>query len=195
MPNDPLELDPDNPLPPARGTLLVGGPFLSDPYFRRSVVLLCAHDEEGSFGFVLNRRIDMKVDDLLKDMPHVGSRVGIGGPVESSSLFYLHTLGPRIEGSVEVVDEVRMGGDIGQLRAVLTEDPKLAKHVRFFVGYSGWDAGQLTSEMDRRSWLVHPADRKTIMGMRETELWKSILRGMGPEFSQLANFPEDPSLN
>lgn len=70
MPNDPLELDPDNPMPPARGRLLLGNPYLSDPYFRRSVVLLCTHDDEGSFGFVLNRRIDMKVDDLLKDVPH-----------------------------------------------------------------------------------------------------------------------------
>jgi putative transcriptional regulator len=63
------------------------------------------------------------------------------------------------------------------------------------VGYSGWDAGQLESEMDRRSWLVHPADRKNIMGGRESDLWKGILRGMGPEFSPLANFPEDPTQN
>ena len=195
MPHDPLDLDPDNPMPPSRGRLLLGGPFLADPYFRRAVVLLCAHDAEGSFGFVLNRRIDMQVDDLLKDMPHVPSRVGIGGPVESSSLFYLHTLGPRIEGSVEVVDQVRMGGDIEQLRAVLTADAKLAKHVRFFVGYSGWDAGQLDNEIERRSWLVHPADRKNVMGLRDDDLWRGILRGMGPSFSPLANFPEDPSLN
>ena len=178
MANDPLDLDPDNPMPPARGRLLIGGPFLSDMYFRRSVVLLCAHDAEGSFGFVLNRRIDMQVDDLLKDMPHVISRVGIGGPVESGNLFYLHTLGPRIEGSIEVVDQVRMGGDVDQLRAVLTADTKLAKHVRFFVGYSGWDAGQLDNEIQRRSWLVHPADRRSIMGIGDEDLWRGTLRGI-----------------
>lgn len=195
MAADPLELDPDNPMPPARGRLLVGVPFLPDAYFRRSVVLLCAHDDGGSFGFVLNRRIDMKVDDLLQDMPAVSSRVGIGGPVESNSLFYLHTLGPRIEGSMEVTDGIHMGGDVEQLRAVLSADKRLAKHVRFFVGYSGWDAGQLEGEIERRSWLVRPADRKIVMGLEEGGLWQGMLRGMGPEYAALANFPEDPTLN
>ncbi len=195
MAKDPLELDPANKMPPAAGTLLVSGPYLSDPYFRRSVVLLCMHDAEGSFGLVLNRPIDMKVSDLMEEMPPVPSPVGIGGPVQSGNLFYLHTLGPRIEGSIGVVDDIRMGGDYQQLCGMLNAAPKLAKHVRFFVGYSGWGQGQLEAEIEQGSWLIHPASKRSVMGSGPKDLWAQTLRTMGPRFAPLANFPEDPSLN
>lgn len=195
MSKDPLELNPPNPMPPAAGTLLVSGPYLADSYFRRSVVLLCRHDDEGSFGLVLNRPIDMKIADLMKEMPDIPSPVGIGGPVQGSNLFYLHTLGPRMIQSLDVVDGIRMGGDYEQLCAVLSTAPKLAKHVRFFVGYSGWGANQLNAEIEERSWLVHPADKRTVMGSSPGNLWGDILRSMGPRYAPLANFPEDPSLN
>jgi putative transcriptional regulator len=115
--------------------------------------------------------------------------------VQSGNLYYLHTLGPRIEGSIEVVDGVHMGGDYDQLRAVLTADPGLAKHVRFFVGYSGWSGDQLDREMEQRSWLVAPADKRRIMNSRINDLWADTLRAMGHQFAPLANFPDDPTLN
>ncbi len=195
MAKDPLDLDPENALPPARGRFLVSEPFLQDPYFRRTVVLLCDHNSEGSFGFVLNRPMDLAVNDLMENMPPIGSPVNIGGPVQSENLYYLHTLGPRIEGSIEVVDGVHMGGDFDQLRAVLTTDPKLAKHVRFFVGYSGWSGNQLDQEMEQRSWLVAPADKRRIMNGKIDDLWADTLRAMGRQFAPLANFPDDPTLN
>ena len=190
-----LDFDPPNPRPPAAGTLLVSGPFLSDPYFRRSVVLLCMHDEEGSFGLMLNRPLEMAVSDLMEEMPVVPSSLGLGGPVQSGNLFYLHTLGARIEGSMNVVDGISMGGDYDQLRSVLSTAPKLAKQVRFFVGYSGWSANQLDSEIEQRSWLIHPANKRLVMGGRPDDLWATTLRAMGPAYAPLANFPEDPTLN
>lgn len=195
MAGDILDLRPDNTILPARGCLLVSEPYLPDPYFRRTVVLLCEHNKEGSFGFVLNRRMDMQVGDLLENMPPVASVVGIGGPVQSSDLYYLHTLGRRIEGSEELVDGVYMGGEYEQLRDVLTVDPRLAKHVRFFVGYSGWGEDQLQRELDERSWLIAHADKRTVMRAGGDDLWADTLRAMGRAFAPLANFPEDPSLN
>jgi putative transcriptional regulator len=190
-----LDLDPDNKLAPARGRLLVSGPYLPDPYFRRTVVLLCEHNEEGSFGFVLNRHMELDVNDLMENMPPVASRVSIGGPVQSGELYYLHTLGPHVSGSKEVVDGVFMGGDYDQLRSILRTDPKPAKHVRFFVGYSGWELGQLEKELEQRSWLITHADKRRIMNTKIEDLWADTLRGMGKEYAPLANFPEDPALN
>ena len=190
-----LDLDPDNKLAPAAGRLLVSGPYLPDPYFRRTVVLLCEHNEEGSFGFVLNRHMELDVNDLMENMPPVASRVSIGGPVQSGELYYLHTLGPHVPGSKEVVDGVFMGGDYDQLRSILSTDPKLAKHVRFFVGYSGWELGQLEKELEQRAWLITHADKRRIMNTKIDDLWADTLRGMGKAYAPLANFPEDPALN
>lgn len=195
MAKDPLDLDPDNFCEPERGRLLVSGPYLTDPYFRRTVILLCAHDTEGSFGFVLNRFIDMDVADIMENMPPVTSRVSIGGPVQSGNLYYLHAFGDRIEGSVPVLNGVHMGGDFEQLRSVLATDPKLGKLVRFFVGYSGWGQDQLAKELTERAWLVTPANKRTVMDTRSKDLWGDTLRGMGKAYAPLANFPEDPSLN
>lgn len=195
MENDNLDLDPRNRIRPAKGRLLVSEPFLPDPYFRRTVVLLCEHNEEGSFGFVLNRPMEMSVNDLMESMPAIRSTVNIGGPVQSGNLFYLHTLGPHLQGSVEVVDGVYMGGDHERLVAILSADASLARHVRFYVGYSGWAEGQLERELNDRSWLVAHAERKRIMAVDTRSLWADTLRGMGPEYAPLANFPEDPGLN
>jgi len=190
-----LDLNPENRYKPARGRLLVSEPYLPDPYFRRTVVLLCEHNGDGSFGFVLNRHMDMTVNDLMENMPPINARVNIGGPVQSGNLYYLHTLGPHLEGSVEVVDGVHMGGDYEQLRSILATDPKLAKHIRFFVGYSGWSDNQLDRELGERAWLVTRADKKRIMYNGKRDLWADTLRSMGREFAPLANFPEDPTLN
>jgi putative transcriptional regulator len=190
-----LDLDPDNAMSPGRGRLLVSGPFLSDPYFRRTVVLLCEHDAEGSFGFVLNRFIDTDISAIMENMPPVLSRVSIGGPVQSGNLYYLHTLGPRVEGSISVVDGIHMGGDFEQLRSMLATDPKLGKHVRFFVGYSGWGQGQLSRELQERAWLVTKGSKRRVMNTQERDIWGETLRGMGGAYSPLANFPEDPTLN
>lgn len=190
-----LDLDPMNRHKPARGRLLVSEPYLPDPYFRRTVVLLCEHTAEGSFGFVLNRPMDLSVNDLMENMPPIASQVSIGGPVQSGELYYLHTLGPHVEGSAEVVDGVYMGGDHDQLCSVLRTDPGLARHVRFFVGYSGWGEDQLDRELNERSWLVCPADKASIMRADSRSLWSDTLRAMGREYAPLANFPEDPSLN
>jgi len=195
MSSIPFDLDPPNPREPARGTLLVSGPYLPDPYFHRSVILLCTHDEEGSLGFVLNRPIDTGVDGLMEDMPAIDSTVGIGGPVQSGNLFFVHTLGARIEGSIKVIDGLYMHGDYEQLRELLRHEPALAKQVRFFVGYSGWGEEQLAKEIEEKAWLVHPADLQRVMNGNAADLWADTLRDMGPAYAPLANFPEDPSLN
>ncbi|HRF80754.1 MAG TPA: YqgE/AlgH family protein [Flavobacteriales bacterium] len=193
MAKDPLELDPQNRLKPAAGRLLISEPYLPDPYFRRTVVLLCDHNDEGSFGFVLNRLTDMGVNDLLENLPQLGTPVGIGGPVQSNNLYYLHTLGDRLQGSQLVVDGVYMGGDFEQLRDLLAADARLTKHVRFFVGYSGWGKDQLDKELSERSWLVSEATKRRVMNVGNEDLWADVLRDMGRPYAQLARTEADSS--
>lgn len=190
-----INISPENKLAPQKGRLLISEPFLSDPYFRRSVVLLCEHNDEGSFGFVLNRFIDVSVNELIEDLPKFESRISMGGPVQSENLYYIHTLGEKIEGSVEIVKGIFMGGSFDMLKILLKSGTISNGMIRFFVGYAGWGQDQLADEMKERSWLVTPADPKALMDSKNDDLWRQTLLNMGEEYAMLANFPEDPSLN
>jgi putative transcriptional regulator len=184
-----------NKLEPAVGRLLISEPFLEDPNFKRTVVLLCDHNEEGSFGFVLNRALDLRVGDFMDDVPDTDAIVSFGGPVQNDGLFYIHTLGERIPNSIPVMNGLFMGGDFESLRELLGTGEADRTNVRFFVGYSGWGSGQLEGEMEANSWIVAKSDVPTIMKADSEEAWGDILRSMGKRYSVLANFPDDPSLN
>ena len=190
-----IEFQPENKLEPKRGRLLISEPFLKDPYFKRTVVLLCEHNEEGSFGFVLNRYIDIGIDEIMADFPVMDTRISVGGPVQNSNLFFLHTLGDQIEGSTEVVKGVFLGGHFDLLRDKIENKLIGSEQVRFFIGYSGWSENQLNEELDEKSWLVAPIGGVDLMDTDEDKLWSATIKSLGKGFDHLANFPEDPSLN
>jgi putative transcriptional regulator len=182
-------------VPPAKGQILLSEPFLNDPYFRRTVIFLCEHNEDGSFGFVLNNYIDVELDQIMENMPHFGGRISIGGPVRNSNLYYLHTLGPKIEDSIEIFEGIYMGGNFETLRSMLMRGQIGKDDVRFFVGYSGWSATQLDEEMKLNSWFIAPAEKELIMNTELNDLWKIIMKRMGRKGEMMANMPDDPSLN
>ncbi len=190
-----FNIDPDNLLAPGRGRLLIASPYLEDPYFNRSVILLCEHNEDGAFGFVLNRYIDLDLPDLLEKLPHSNSRVSLGGPVENNSLYYVHSLGDAIPGSQHIAGELYLGGDFDIIVEGLKSGSIEQSRVRFFVGYSGWGEQQLESEMEQRSWYVRELAELPLMDTERDDLWSIALQGMGEPFSTLANFPADPKLN
>jgi len=195
MLEDKLDLNPKSSIRPAKGKLLVAEPFMADPYFKRTVVLMCEHEEAGSMGFVLNRFVDLRLQDLIEGIPPTTTKVGIGGPVGSGELYFLHSLGEQIEGAVHILDKLYMGGEFEQIKDMLVLDPTLVHQFRFFVGYAGWGKNQLNSELESRSWLIANGDRSIIQDTRSTTIWGDTLKSMGSKFAPLANFPEDPSLN
>lgn len=184
-----------NKINPAKGTVLISEPFLDDDYFKRSVILLCEHNEEGTFGFVLNNYIDIALTDLIEDLPAFDTRISIGGPVNSDNLFYLHTLGENIPGSIEVFDGIYMGGSFEVLQVALESGTLQRDQVRFFVGYSGWSPGQLDDEISRNSWFVGKAKADDLMNPDIENLWQKVLQDMGSNFSLIAGYPEDPNMN
>lgn len=190
-----LDLNPKSLIKPAKGKLLIAEPFMKDPYFKRSVVLLCEHTHEGSMGFVLNRFIDLKLNELVEGLPSINARLGIGGPVGSGELFYIHSLGDMIEGSIEIAGGFYTGGEFEQIKDMLLIDSSLADRMRFFVGYAGWGDGQLDAELDQNSWLISDGFPSVVLDTRSQDIWGNTLRLMGNKFAPLANFPEDPSMN
>lgn len=173
------------------GSLLIAHPNMLDPNFRRSVLLISAHDpEEGATGVILNRPLDKQVADLVGEKPPAGLAdvpVFLGGPVGKNQLMFA---------AFEWVD----GGDlklnhnvnVDEAHELAEEDPSA---IRAFVGYAGWSAGQLESEMKQKAWILQKPSRAALKPDRLPKLWFEIMRGLGPWYKLLAAAPDDPSLN
>ena len=142
-----------NKLVPQKGRLLISEPFLPDPHFERTIILLCEHNEEGSFGFVLNKPSETSVEEVVQDIERHSDRVYIGGPVQQDTLHFIHRH-PELEESTEIAKGIYWGGSFERLILLLQTRQIDASDVKFFVGYSGWSAGQLEEELQADSWIV-----------------------------------------
>ncbi|MBN1131852.1 MAG: YqgE/AlgH family protein [Bacteroidales bacterium] len=178
-----------------KGRILISGPFLGDNYFRRSVVYLTEHTKDGSLGFVLNKPMDMKASDVIRDFPEGDFSVSIGGPVNTNTVHYLHTLGDMIPESIFVKDGIFWGGDFEILKEMIEKDQIQRNQLRFFLGYSGWSANQLDDELKENSWLVGDIPARLVMESKGEEFWGKTLSRYRNKYKAWANFPEDPGLN
>jgi len=180
---------------PAAGILLIAEPFLKDPNFMRTVVLLCDHQTEGSFGFVINRHYEHTLNELMNDMDELKLPVYYGGPVQMDTIHFLHQYPDLIPGSHEVQKGIYWGGDFETAIQLLQQGTIDTGKIRFFIGYSGWSDGQLTNELKEKSWLTVEANRKIVFHKDANEIWKESLKLLGGEYEQLVNYPIDPQLN
>jgi putative transcriptional regulator len=180
---------------PGPGILLIAEPFLKDPNFMRTVILLCDHQEEGSFGFVINRTFGHTLDELMNDIDQLKIPVYYGGPVQMDTIHFLHQYPEQIEGSYEVMNGIYWGGDFETAVGLLREGVIDASKIRFFIGYSGWGQGQLKEELNEKSWLTIEATRKLVFHKNTEQIWKDALKNLGGEYEMMGNFPIDPQLN
>lgn len=182
------------------GSLLISQPFLGDPNFERSVVLLCQHSEaDGTFGLVLNRPSTLVLGDVLElPEPHAAAvaqmPLGLGGPVQPDTLHFLHQR-PDVPGAELVGDDVYWGGDFGVLLGLLLSGELAPEQMRLYVGYSGWTTGQLAGEVQENVWIVHPNAAGKVFTLTSDALWQAILREKGGRYRMLSNYPLDPRLN
>jgi len=180
---------------PKKGWVLVAEPFLNDVYFKRSIVFLTEHNSEGSIGFVLNKPVNFKVNEVITDFPPFECAVSIGGPVNTNTVHYIHTLGSLIPNSVHVCDNIYWGGDFETIKQFIRENTIDKTQVKFFLGYSGWMPNQLEDELVQNSWLVTNMDPKHIMANDMNNVWTDILQKLGGKYTMWANSPDNPSLN
>ncbi|MGB1241681.1 MAG: YqgE/AlgH family protein [Chitinophagales bacterium] len=182
---------------PKTGRFMLAEPFMNCPEFDRTVVLLCEHDEEkGTFGLVVNRKMEESLSSLVPDLDGFDVPLYYGGPVGENSLYYLHDYPELIEGSVKISEGIYMGGDFEQLKSHINTRKIDPRFIRFYVGYSGWEAGQLTEEMGTNSWIVVPSESKYVFSSGSKNLWREVLRDTNDDhFRIISHFPEYPSLN
>jgi len=184
-----------NNIPPQKGRVLIAEPFLHGDYFSRSVVILTAHSNKGSVGFILNKKIDFSLQDVFIDFPAFEANVFLGGPVAADSIFYIHKLGEKLPGSINIKGNLYWGGDFEILRNLVAQQQIKPTDIYFFLGYSGWDAGQLDMEIKEDSWLVTDIDEETVMRDATQISWSGFVKKAGTRYSIWENFPENPSFN
>jgi putative transcriptional regulator len=175
-----------------QGKLLVSSPSLIDPNFRKTVVLVAHHDDDGAMGLVLSRPSGVAAEDavpLLEGLPGSGDPVFVGGPVQPDAFMVL--------AEFEDVDEAAapiMNG-LGFMPADTEPDELSIKRMRLFAGYSGWGAGQLEAELEEPSWIVVDAETDDAFAEDPDELWRTVLHRKGGPFALMENMPFDPELN
>jgi putative transcriptional regulator len=183
-------------VPPQAGKVLISDPFLPDANFNRTVILLLEHNEHGTFGLVLNHKLESALSDVLDDLPS-GKSVPLfkGGPVQLDTLHYIH-LGPSIlPGAKEVITGLFWGGDFDMVKMQVSLGMAHSGNFRFFLGYSGWGDGQLDKEIEEGSWIVSSINPSDLFELDSQSLWKKCMLRLGGECALLANAPGNPHWN
>lgn len=179
------------------GTILLSEPFMWDENFRRTVILVCKHHSiEGTSGVILNKPVKLELEDLLESFPKgFGGKLYLGGPVGTDIIQILHTVGDKLTGSRKLCEGVYWGGDFNQLKKLIRHGEITNRHIRFYIGYSGWDAKQLQDELKDNSWILSPARHAYVFDDEPDALWRRIMTDMGGLYSTMASYPENPNLN
>lgn len=179
---------------PNKGQLLIAEMTLTGDFsFSRSVIFLTENNEEGTVGFILNKKTDLKLSDLLpgiqNDFP-----VYNGGPVDKDHLYYIHKLPDLLPESVPIAEGVYWSGNFDILYEALKKGEIPSDKIKFFLGYSGWVPFQLESEIDGNSWIVSEK-QFDIFVEKDASIWKKEIKKLGGDYLIWANSPENPSYN
>jgi putative transcriptional regulator len=175
-----------------QGKLLVSSPALVDPNFRKTVVLIAHHDEDGAMGLVLSRPSDVAAADavpLLGGIPGADDPVFVGGPVQPEAFMVLAEFDDVGEAAAPIM------GALGFMPADAEPEDLTIRRLRLFAGYSGWGGGQLEAELEESSWIVVDAVADDAFANDPDELWRDVLHRKGGPFSLMENMPFDPGLN
>lgn len=183
---------------PKEGSLLVAEPFLSESHFNHAVILLIDYAlASKSMGIVMNRSTSYSLGQLVDSVDDsLSIPVYCGGPMSYNRLFYIHSLGPMFSGSREIPGGLYIGGDFNDVTEYISEGYPVDGLIRFFVGYSGWDAGQLDDEISSHVWAVaKQMDHKDMLIGADDTYWHKTVRSMGDKYRGWLYHPMHPSAN
>ena len=175
-----------------QGKLIVSSPSLIDPNFRKTVVLIAHHDEEGALGLVLSRPSDVAAAEagpVLDGLPGAEDPVFVGGPVQPDAFMVLAEFEDVDDAAAPIID------GLGFMPADAEPADLAIKRLRLFAGYSGWGSGQLEAELAEDSWIVVDAAADDAFADDPDVLWRTVVQRKGGSFSLMENMPFDPGLN
>ena len=192
--SDIFKIQSNNVLP-SRGKILISEPFLRDATFGRSVVLLIDHTEEGSMGLIINKQLPIFVNDIIKEFKYIENiPLYKGGPIATDTLFYLHTLAD-IPGAIPISKGLYLNGDFDEIKKYILQGNKVDRYIRFFLGYSGWESEQLSTELKENTWLVSKEENAYLMNGDTKDMWKQALVKLGSKYETWSRFPQVPTFN
>ena len=179
------------------GTIIISEPFMEDENFKRKVILLTKVDKkEGIVGLILNQPIALKLREALPHFPMgYDPYLFLGGPVGTDMIQMLHNIGEKITGCTKIADGIFWGGDYEQLKKYIRKNEVNDNHIRFYIGYAGWDYDQFMEELQHNSWIISDLLYHDVFQKDYSNSWKNCLTRMGETYKQLATLPESPSLN
>lgn len=185
-----------NHVAPSRGKVLISEPFLLDHMFGRSVVLLIDHTAEGSMGLVMNKPLPLSLNDIITDLEDEEDiPLYKGGPLSMDTLFYLHTI-EGVSGALPISQGFYLNGDFNDIKRYIKQGNPLAGHIRFFLGYSGWQHDQLNQEIEDNTWMIGTEEVEQLMDEPDSpNLWKNALCNLGSKYQIWSRFPQIPSMN
>jgi putative transcriptional regulator len=176
-----------------KGSIIFSQPLMKDPNFQRSLIFICEHNNEGSFGYVLNEKINPQNLNLELNNDIINN-LYLGGPVEKSYLNFIHNI-ETISNSNKIISDVFLGGDIDELVNNNVYNESEFKY-KFFCGYSGWSPNQLEDEINQNSWIVvNEFDSSILFKNIDEKFWSVFLSDFGGKNKIFSNYPKDPSLN
>lgn len=179
-----------------KGTFLIATPDIENGIFFRSVILVCEHNANGSFGLVINKSIELELPEEIlnvKNLENMQVRILAGGPIQTNQMMLLHTSNKIPKQTLKIGDDVYLGGDLQFLQDTLTD--KSGPEISLCFGYAGWGAAQLEREFLDGQWFIYPSNAKFIFHTPTDKLWQTLLREIGGKYASLSMIPEDLSLN
>ena len=177
------------------GKLLLASASLIESNFKRTVLLICEHNEEGSLGFILNRPMEFKVCEAITGFDEIDEPLHMGGPVQVDTVHFLHSRGDVIDDTSEILPGLFWGGDKDQLSYLINTGVIKPSEVRFFLGYAGWSAGQLEQEFEEGSWYTADGTSDIVFTDEYERMWSRTVRAKGGDYCFVANSPELPGMN
>lgn len=178
------------------GDILIAQPFMEDSNFKRSVIGITEHRPDGSVGFILNKPINIKLQELVQGVDSEENySVYFGGPVGSDTIHYIHNVGELLEESIEIKKGLYWGGNFDKLIFLIQSGLILNNNIRFYIGYSGWSEGQLDNELKTGSWIVSDWYANYTFKSPAQKLWKEALLHKGDKYSVIAQMPSKRNNN